>query len=84
MMKPFGWNALRRKEAGIVLNIKSLFFSLLPIPPYPLYPNLNAYLRAEHDRGNMYNELNTTRTACDTLAREKVKYPLFPENKTFH
>ncbi|XP_062706931.1 myosin heavy chain, muscle isoform X22 [Aedes albopictus] len=28
--------------------------------------------KAEHDRANMYNELNNTRSACDTLAREKA------------
>ncbi|XP_065090264.1 myosin heavy chain, muscle isoform X25 [Ochlerotatus camptorhynchus] len=28
--------------------------------------------KAEHDRGGMYNELNNTRTACDSLAREKA------------
>ncbi|XP_021706795.1 myosin heavy chain, muscle-like isoform X2 [Aedes aegypti] len=27
--------------------------------------------KAEHDRANMYNELNNTRSACDQLAREK-------------
>ncbi|XP_055593753.1 myosin heavy chain, muscle-like [Uranotaenia lowii] len=27
--------------------------------------------KAEHDRANMYNELNNTRSACDTLSREK-------------
>ncbi|EDS44958.1 myosin heavy chain [Culex quinquefasciatus] len=31
-----------------------------------------AKLRPEHDRANMYNELNNTRSACDTLAREKA------------
>ncbi|XP_049280842.1 myosin heavy chain, muscle isoform X7 [Anopheles funestus] len=28
--------------------------------------------KAEHDRANMYNELNNTRTACDQLSREKA------------
>ncbi|XP_038110357.1 myosin heavy chain, muscle isoform X1 [Culex quinquefasciatus] len=28
--------------------------------------------KAEHDRANMYNDLNNTRTACDQLAREKA------------
>ncbi|XP_058815419.1 myosin heavy chain, muscle isoform X9 [Topomyia yanbarensis] len=28
--------------------------------------------KAEHDRANMYNELNNTRSACDQLAREKA------------
>uniref|UniRef100_A0A336MJ45 CSON000536 protein n=1 Tax=Culicoides sonorensis TaxID=179676 RepID=A0A336MJ45_CULSO len=28
--------------------------------------------KAEHDRANMYNELNNTRAACDTYSREKA------------
>jgi hypothetical protein len=32
------------------------------------------WFRAEHDRANMYNELNNTRAACDSLSREKVKW----------
>ncbi|XP_062547760.1 myosin heavy chain, muscle-like [Armigeres subalbatus] len=28
--------------------------------------------KAEHDRANMYNELNNTRSACDQLSREKA------------
>uniref|UniRef100_A0A1Q3FI37 Putative myosin class i heavy chain n=1 Tax=Culex tarsalis TaxID=7177 RepID=A0A1Q3FI37_CULTA len=29
-------------------------------------------MKAEHDRANMYNELNKTRSSCDQLAREKA------------